>query len=140
MGYKKTFIAVAPDTTATAGTVPTARRGLKTIALLEFQMISARPYAFTQEDVQFAVHVERQNIAASELKARRAQLWDAFFSKPMACMRTSPLAKSYGWGLHFDSDGKVALVAMESAAYRKFLKDPSLTQACAMRSKRPSAT
>jgi hypothetical protein len=137
MGYRNTFIAVAPDTTATAGKVPLARGGLKTIALLEYQLISARPYALTQEEIQFAVHVERQNISASVLKVRRAELWEAYFSKPMACMRTSPLPKTYGWGLHFNDQGKVALVPMESAEYRNFLSDPALAQACAMRSKRP---
>ena len=136
MNYFNTFIAVAPDTSAQAGTVPPERNGKKSIAVLEYELIAAKPYALTQEEVQFAVHVQRQGISAAELKAKRAKLWQAFFAKPMACMRTSPLAKSYGWGLHFDPQGKVALVAIESSAYKELARNKSIEQTRAMRSKR----
>ena len=136
MNYVNTFIAVAPDTPATAGTLPPRRNGKKSIAQLEYELISDKPYTLTQEDVQFAVHVRRQGISASKLKAKRAKLWSEFFSKPMACMRASPLPKLYGWGLHFDDEGKVALVAMESPEYKRLLKNSAIRQLSAMRSKR----
>ena len=58
MNYYNTFIAVAPDTLVKAGTVPVERAGKKSIAVLEYGLISAKPYTFTQEEVQFAVHVQ----------------------------------------------------------------------------------
>lgn len=136
MNYVNTFIAVAPDTSAKAGTVPPGRGDKKSIAQLEYELISGKPYTFTQEEVQFSVYVQRQGIPAAEIIAKRAKRWSGFFSKPMACMRASPLPKLYGWGLHFDAEGKVALVAMESSEYKRLLNDPAIRQLSAMRSKR----
>lgn len=136
MNYVNTFIAVAPDTAAKAGTVSPERSGKKSIAQLEYELISGKPYTLTQEEVQFSVHVQRQGIPATELKAKRNKLWSEFFSKPMACMRASPLPKSYGWGLHFDAEGKVALVAMESPDYKRLMKNSAIRQLSAMRGKR----
>ncbi|MEI7025361.1 DUF6157 family protein [Paenibacillus sp. y28] len=41
-------------------------------------------------------------------------LWSEFFSKPKACLRTSPLVKKYGWGLGFDAAGKIALLGADT--------------------------
>lgn len=136
MNYVNTFIAVSPDTAAKAGTVPPERGGKGSVARLEYELVSGNPYALTQEEVQFAVHVRRQGIRANDIKTRRARLWSELFSKPTACMRASPLPKSYGWGLHFDAEGKVALVAMESPKYARLSKDPAIRQVSAMRNKR----
>ncbi len=136
MNYANTFIQVAPDTKAKEAAVPVARAGNKSIAVLEYELISGNPYAYTQEEVQFAVYVQRQGIPARDLKTRRSELWQEYFSTPRACMRCSPLAKTYGWGLHFDTEGKVALVAVESADYERFASGRSVEQTRAMRSKR----
>lgn len=136
MNYYNTFIAVAPDTTASTGSEPPERGGKKSIARLEYELVAARPHALTQEEVQFAVHVRRLGLTDDEVAARRDSLWREYFARPLACMRTSPLARTYGWGLHFDADGKVALVGMESEDYGHLEGDPSLTQTQAMRRKR----
>lgn len=136
MNYFNTLIAVSPDTTAKVSAVPPERNGKKSIAVLEYELISSKPYKLTQEEVQFSVYIRRSGISAAEAKSRKAKLWEQFFTKPMACMRTSPLARSYGWGLHFNAEGKVALVAMESAAYKRLTSDHSVEQTRAMRSKR----
>ncbi len=136
MTYVNTFIAVAPDTQAVAGTVPAARGDTKTVAQLEYELIASSPYTYTQEDVQFAVHVARSGLDAKALRAREAELRSAFFSKPMACLRASPLPKSYGWGLHFDAAGKVALIGMQTPEYRRLREDPALRQTTAMRNRR----
>jgi uncharacterized protein DUF6157 len=136
VNYFNTFIAVAPDTSAMVGTVPVERAGKKSIALLEYELISAKPYTYTQEEVQFTVHVQRRAFPSAELKARRTELWQEFFSKSMACMRASPLPKSYGWGLHFNPEGKVALVAVESPEYKRLSSSRSVEQTRAMRGKR----
>jgi Family of unknown function (DUF6157) len=135
MNYINTFIAVSPDTKAKLGSVPLAR-GKRSVAQIEYGLIASHPYKFTQEEVQFSVHLERTGVTPAQLNTRRNELWSDFFSKSMACMRTSPLARSYGWGLHFDSEGKVALVPMESPKYQKLSGSPSIEQTRAMRSKR----
>lgn len=136
MNYINTFIAVSPDTKAKVGSLPPARDSKRSIAQIEYELIAPQPYKLTQEEVQFSVHVERTGVTPAQLKAKRNELWSAFFSKPMACMRTSPLAKSYGWGLHFDNEGKVALVPIESQKYQQLSSSPSIEQTRAMRSKR----
>jgi hypothetical protein len=136
VNYYNTFIAVAPDTSVKVGTIPVERTGKKTIAILEYELVSAQPYTYTQEEVQFAVHVQRKAVPPAELRARQTELWDEFFSKPMACMRASPLPKSYGWGLHFNEEGKVALVAVESPEYKRLSSSGAIEQTRALRSRR----
>jgi hypothetical protein len=46
------------------------------------------------------------------------------------------LGKRYGWGIHNDEDGKVALYAVESDEYKRFVNDNSIKHLKAMRSKR----
>ena len=127
----------AADTRASAGMVPPARGDKKTIARIEYELISSRPYQLTQEEVQFEVHVQRLGLDAQEVKARLSQIWSELFSKPMACMRTSPLPRSYGWGLHFNEEGKVALVGVETEEYERLSRDGALVHTSAMRNKCP---
>jgi Family of unknown function (DUF6157) len=117
MNYHDTFIRVAPDCPVSVAVVPTDRRGEKSIPQIEYELLAENPYTFTQEELLFAVHVGRQGIVEIDLKARRAALWEEFFGKPRACLRASMLPKRYGWGLHFDAEGRVALVATESKEY-----------------------
>jgi hypothetical protein len=136
VNYYNTFIAVAPDTSVKVGTVPVARAGKKSVAVLEYELISAQPYTYTQEEVQFAIYVQRKAISSAELGVRRVDLWNEFFSKSLACMRASPLPKSYGWGLHFNEVGKVALVAAESPEYERLSSSDTIEQTRALRSSR----
>jgi hypothetical protein len=47
------------------------------------------------------------------------------------------LPKKYGWGLHFDAEGRSALVAMESEAHRAFGEGKGVgTVLTALRNKR----
>ena len=136
MNYYDAFIQLAPDSAATSGTVPPARGETKTIPAIEYELLAAKPYFYTQEELQFAVHVEREGITPAQFKAKRQQLWADFFSKSKACLRCSSLPKKYGWGLHFDKEGRIGLVAVESAAYKKFSGSKSLKVVPAMNSKR----
>jgi hypothetical protein len=64
-------------------------------------------------------------------------MWKEFFGKPRACLRASMLPKKYGWGLHFDLKGRIALVPMESGQYQEFVDGKGVaTVLTAMRSKR----
>ena len=61
---------------------------------------------------------------------------EAFFAKSQACLRSSPLGRRYGWGIHHDAEARVALIAVESDRYKELADDASLTHVKAMRSRR----
>ena len=111
MNYVDTFIQIAPDSTLIEAVVPQPQPGRKSIAVLEYELISATPHTYTHEQVLLTVHARHKGISAQEIEVRRHEFWSEFFSVPHACMRTSLLPKSYGWGLHFNAEGKVALCA-----------------------------
>lgn len=130
--YFNTFIAVAPDCSVDVATVPPDKTGTKTIARLQFELLSEHPYRFTSDDVLFEVFARRQDVSDAD----RAEARVAFFSKGQACLRASPLSKRYGWGTHHDAEGHVAMVAVESDEYAALQADSTLTQLQAMRSRR----
>ena len=49
-----------------------------------------------------------------------AEIRAELFAKPQACMRASSLPKRYGWGVHYDEQGRLALYGVESAEYGRF--------------------
>lgn len=130
--YAETFIQVAGDCPVTVAEPPPAGGQPLTVAALQYALISAHPYEFTSDDVLFEVHAIRHSIPV----AQRAEARVAFFAKSQACLRASPLAKRYGWGIHHDADGRVALVPLGSDEYQARATDPAVTQLTAMRSKR----
>lgn len=138
--YVSTFISVAEDTKAAVSKEPAPRGASKTVAQYQYEMLR-EPFRYTQEDVLFEVWLARQGdadaIAVDELADdEREQLRVDFFAKGQPCLRASPLTKSHGWGVHFDAEGRAALVAMESDEYRRLAQDDDLTQLKAMRTKR----
>ncbi|MCB0076871.1 MAG: hypothetical protein KDD73_05555 [Anaerolineales bacterium] len=116
MNYYNTFIRVAADCPAAVGTEPPERAGKPTMALIQYRLIDAQPYTLTQEELLWQSHVAHKGLSG---EAASPAARDRFFSKPMACMRASALGKRYGWGLHFDDEGHVALHGVESAAYQR---------------------
>lgn len=129
--YTNTFIEVAEDCKAATGTVP-PEKAEPTVARMQFELLQNNPYRYTSDEIVFTVYATRNQIAPEELEARRAE----FFSKGQACLRASPLAKSYGWGLHHNGEAKVALYARGSEEYERLRADGSLKQLRAMRSSR----
>ena len=93
-------------------------------------MISKYPYKYTSDDILFQVYADRNDLTKSEYKQAREQ----FFSKGQPCFRASPLTKRYGWGVHNDKDGKIALFGSETAGYKKLSKDKTLKIVKAMKS------
>ncbi|MCB0188546.1 MAG: hypothetical protein KDE31_29950 [Caldilineaceae bacterium] len=130
--YINTLIEIAEDSMATAGTVPPVKGDKKTIANAQFELLEAHPYDNTSDDLIFGIFAERNGIADEEIDEERSR----FFAKGQPCLRTSPLAKSYGWGIHSDGEGKVALIAADSVEYQALVADPAVTKVKAMRSKR----
>jgi hypothetical protein len=125
MNYFDSFILVAEDCPASTGIVPTPRSEKKPVAVIQYEMLAGHPYKHTQEDVLFLTYAQHKGISPAELKARGKTMREEFFAKPQPCLRTSPLARTYGWGFHFDSAGKVALYAVESTQYKQLAKRAS---------------
>lgn len=123
--YTDTFITVAPDSTAERGVEPKSG-----VALAQYQLIAPHPYRHTSDDVLFTVWADRRGLAQADRPAARAE----FFSKGQACLRASDLGKKYGWGIHHDEQGRVALYGVESGEYRRLAGGPRVK--AAMRSKR----
>jgi len=132
------FIEVAPDSPTQQSIVPQVKNGKPTIATIEYELLSSKPYAYTLAELKFATHVKHKQIPHAELEAHGKQLREEFFAKPYACMRASPLTKQYGWGAHYDEQGKIAIYPVESKEYKRFVGDRSMKKFSAMRSKRAS--
>ena len=130
--YAETLIEVAEDCPVTVAVAPPVRDGKKSVANLQYDLISQAPYRYTSDDVIFAVHAERAGIPDENQAPER----ERFFAKGQPCLRSSPLPKRYGWGIHNDAEGRVALVPVESDEYRRLAADPNTRHLRAMRSKR----
>ena len=130
--YADTFIRVAEDCPAQEAQEPPVGGTAPTIAALQHRLIADHPYEFTSDDVLFTVHAIRRGIPDEARAGER----EAFFARGQACLRSSPLDKRYGWGIHHDADGRIALVPLGSDEYRALAADPHVTQLTAMRSAR----
>lgn len=136
--YINTFIAVAPDSTASCGAAP-PEKTKPTIANAMHRILSQNPYKYTYDDVLFEVFADRSEIPQGNRAAARKD----YFSKPKACLRASDLTKKYGWGAHVDEKSSVALYGVESEDYAELItgkrKDSSgnaIAVKFAMRSKK----
>jgi hypothetical protein len=132
MNYYDTLIEVADDCPATEAHVPEARSGKKTKAMVEYELLAKHAYTYTEEDIAFEVYAAIHEIP----RAIRATEREKFLSNGHPHLRVSPLAKRYGWGIHNNAEGKIALVALESPEYRQLLNDPRTTKIKAFRSSR----
>ncbi len=112
--YFDTFIQVAEDCPATKASVPPPRATPST-AELTHRMIADHPYRYTSDEVIFTVWADRNGIEEADRPAARTQ----FFGKGQPCLRSSDLGKRYGWGVHADADGRVAIYPVESAEYAR---------------------
>lgn len=130
--YHNTFIEVAEDCPDDQGTIPPMRGNKKSFANLQYELLIEKPYTYTSDEIFFKIHTIRKDLTPAEWPAAKA----AFFSKGQPCFRASPLTKRYGWGIHSDENGKVALIGRETSAYEKFVKQKDINKVKAMRSKR----
>lgn len=129
--YVDTFIEVAEDCPVAEAHEPPARPE-PTVARLHYELIAEHPYALTSDDVVFESHARRTRLPDSGRDEARAE----FFAKGQPCLRSSPLGKRYGWGIHSDEHGRVALVPLGSSEYARLAADASVRHTRAMRSQR----
>ena len=132
LNYYDTFIEVAGDCPVTKAEVPQPKGGKKTQAVLEYDMIAHHPYKYTEEDISFETYAVRHDIPREAWPTERQK----YLAQDHPCLRGSALGKRYGWGIHNDRNGRVALVPIESAEYRKLANDSKLAHTAALRSKR----
>ena len=127
--YFDTFIEVAEDTKVYCGTKPPSK-DKKTVAEIQYDLIAENPYRYTSDDILFQAFADRNDLVEAEYQQAREQ----FFSKGQPCFRTSPLTKIYGFGIHFNNNGKIALYGMETDEYQKFSADTKIRKLKAMKS------
>jgi hypothetical protein len=120
--YYDTFIEVAHDCPVVVAVAPPIREP-QSAARIEYEMVIDSPYRYTSDDVLYQSHGHRRGLHRDE-----------FFSKGQPCMRASCLTKRYGWGIHTDAEGRIALVARESDDYLRLAADPTLHHLTALRS------
>lgn len=130
--YYNTFIEIAEDCPVENGKEPLTRGDNQTIANYQFDLLKKNPYKYTSDDIFFKVFAIKKDLMEEELASER----EVYFSKGQPCFRASPLTKKYGWGIHSDSEGKVAMYGCETEEYQKFIEDKSIKKVKAMRSKR----
>ena len=138
--YFNTFIAVAPDCQADQGVVLPDQAN-PSVAAQTFDLIDGNSYQLTSDDVIFTVHADCNGIASPDRDDAREQ----FFAQDQACLRASDLGKRYGWGIHSDGQGRVALYSVDSDTYAALENgedpedpDVTVTNVAAMRSSRKS--
>jgi hypothetical protein len=130
--YTNALILPAEDSKAGHSEIPQAHNGKETIATMQYEKIARHPYTYTSDDVIFGCYADKQDIPES----LRSKAREEFFSKGQPCLRTSPLAKKHGFGIHSDSLGRVKLIPMESEEFGKMLEDERIQKVKAMRSSR----
>ena len=125
--YRCTFITAAPDCPARGGEEPEGT----SVAAVQFAILAGQPpYTLTSDDLLFETEKQRKGLVGTD--EERA----AFFAKPKACLRASPLAKRYGWGIHHDEHGRIALIARSSSDYERLSSSKDLKVVPAMRNKK----
>lgn len=120
--YTNTFIEVAEDCSVAEGIQPVSKE-LITSAQIEYEMLISSPYEYSSDDVLYKSNDQRRGISREE-----------FFSKGQPCFRASALCKRYGWGIHHNDEGKIAIYAVGSPQYTDFQKDEGVKHIKAMRS------
>ena len=120
--YIDTFIEVAEDCPVTIAEMPPAKEP-RTAAQIEYEMLIDNPYKYTSDDVLYESNGNRRGIARED-----------FFAKPQPCFRASALGKKYGWGIHSDEEGKIAIYGLESEEYKRLVSDGGIKHLKAMRS------
>lgn len=128
--YFNTLIEPAEDCKASESTVPAERAGKPTVATMQYGMLADHAYEYDSDDVLFAVYAERNGMEPTT--ENRA----AWLAKGQPCFRASPLTKQFGWCVHSDEHGRIALVEAGSAEHARLAEDESVSKIRAMRNKR----
>lgn len=128
--YYNTLITLAEDSPTQQSIRPDLTKS--SVAAQQYLWISEHPYKHTSDDIIFRRVAEKQAIPDHLRDAAREE----YFQTGRACLRTSPLAKQHGFGIHANEEGKIALVPAESDRYMELLADVNVKKVPAMRKSR----
>lgn len=117
------FVAVAPDCPVETGVVPVSKREGKPAHIIQYELLADHPYQYTFEEQLFEVYFKHKGYDPDMPEAERKRLRDELLAKSHPCMRASQLPKKFGWGVHYNDEGKIAIYAMESEAYQMLLDE-----------------
>jgi len=136
MSYTETFIKVAADCPVQKSEIPVARKANKPAHVIQYELLTAHPYELNHEDLVYQVYVAQKEIPEAILPNEAETIKKELFSKGHPCMRASALTKRYGWGAHYNEEGKIAIYPLESDEYKRFMESESVKIVPAMKSKR----
>lgn len=136
MCYINTFIKVAEDCPVEKGEIPVAKKDKKPAHLIQYELLKNNPYKFGHEDLIFEVFIKQKEIPEETLAKDKEKIRTELFSKGHPCLRASALTKRYGFGAHYNDEGKIAIYPMESKEYESFLADKAVKKFPAMRTKK----
>ena len=118
--YFNTFIEAAEDCPVLEGTAPPEREP-KTAARVQYELLKDHPYQYTSDDILYESGSKRRGVSRED-----------FFAKGQPCFRASALTKRYGWGVHSDKDGRIAIYGIESEDYKRLATDGAIKHIRAM--------
>lgn len=130
--YYNTFIPIPEENKIQKGTIPTLKEGKKSIAYFLYENIIKHPYQYTSNELLFKAYIFTNGIDEADIKKHKIQ----FFSKKQLDLRGSSLVLSYGWGIHFNAQGKIALIGIDSNLYSQLTNDTSIQKVKALKIKR----
>jgi len=136
MSYINTFIKVSADCPVGESEIPVAKSDKKPAHLIQYELLKENPYRFGHEELVFEVFVRQKEIPAAVLETDAEKIKEELFSKGHPCLRASALIKRYGFGAHYNEQGKIAIYPMESADYQSFIADKDIQLLAGMRAKR----
>ena len=112
------IVLVALDSPVQAAEPPPAGRRGRSVAQVQYDLLSAEPFRWTENEVLFESWWRRQDAAASASEAEKESVRAEWLRGSRPCLRASPLPQRYGWGLVFDAEDRVALRPVDSDDYR----------------------
>jgi hypothetical protein len=136
MSYTDTLIKVAEDCPVATSEIPVPKKNGVPAHVIQYELLKNNPYQYNHEALTYEVYIRQKEIPASTLQTDTEKIKQELFSKGHPCMRASALTKRYGWGAHYDAEGKIAIYPQESENYKALLDAPEIKKVPAMRSKR----
>lgn len=117
------FVAVAPDCPVYEGVEPVPKREGKPVHVIQYELLFNHPYRFTFEEQLFEVYLRHKGYDLDIPDDERSRLREELLSKSHPCMRASQLPKKFGWGVHYNDEGKIAIYGMETERYQQLLDE-----------------
>lgn len=120
MSYQNAFIQIATDCPVSSGVVPVAKGDSKPMHLIQYELLTQNPYKYTHEDLIYEVHIRHKAFSQEDIESHGDLIRAELFQKKHPCLRASMLPKRYGWGVHYNEEGKIAIYGKQTPEYQRF--------------------